>query len=127
MTEQLLSALWHWVPLVGAYVISILVLLVFWVALHHLLLSLRRVDRNLLWLNGLFLMILAFVPAPTALIGQYPQATAGSVLYGVVLELAGLSFSAMRVYVTRHGSLLHEAVPAGAAQAGLGTTLPRNA
>jgi uncharacterized membrane protein len=115
LDDQLLAALWHALPLVGAYAVSFMVLLVFWVAHHQLIHSLRRVDRNLLWLNGLFLMILAFVPAPTALIGEYPNAVAGSVLYGAVLALAGLSFAAMRVYITRHGALLHEAIPAAAA------------
>jgi uncharacterized membrane protein len=79
-------------------------------------LSVRRVDRNLLWLNDLFLMVLAFVPAPTALIGEYPDAPLGSVVYGVVMAMAGLSFLAMRAYVTHHGSLLCEAIPPAAAR-----------
>jgi uncharacterized membrane protein len=116
LDAQLLSALWHAVPLVGAYAVSFLVLLVFWVAHHHLLHSLQRVDRNFLWLNGLFLMILAFVPAPTALIGSYPGTVVGSVLYGVVLALAGLCFLAMRAYATVHGQLLHHELPARAAR-----------
>ena len=116
LDAQLLNALWHALPLVGAYVVSFMVLLVFWVAHHHLLHSLQRVDRNFLWLNGLFLMVLAFVPAPTALIGSYPGATAVSVLYGVVLALAGLSFLAMRAYATAHRELLHHALPAEAAR-----------
>jgi uncharacterized membrane protein len=116
LEAQLLAALWHAMPLVGAYAVSFMVLLVFWVAHHQLMHSVRRVDRNLLWLNGLFLMILAFVPVPTALIGEYPSAVAGSVIYGAVLALAGLSFAAMRVYITEHGALLHEAIPAAAAR-----------
>jgi uncharacterized membrane protein len=116
LEAQLQDALWHALPLVGAYVVSFMVLLVFWVAHHQLMHSVRRVDRGLLWLNGLLLMILAFVPAPTALIGEYPGAAAGSVLYGAALALAGLAFLAMRVYITQHGALLHEAVPAAAAR-----------
>jgi len=116
LNAALMSAMLHALPLVGAYVVSFLVLLVFWVSHHHLLHSLKRVDRRLLWLNGIFLMILAFVPAPTALIGEYPDAPAGTVLYGVVLALAGLSFMWMRSYATRHGALLHEAIPATAAK-----------
>lgn len=116
LDRALLAAMWHALPLVGAYAVSFLVLLVFWVAHHHLLHGLKRVDRNFLFLNGLFLMVLAFVPAPTALVGEYPGARSGSVLYGVVLALAGIAFFAMRGYVTRHGSLLHEAIPETAAR-----------
>jgi uncharacterized membrane protein len=123
LEDQLLAALWHALPLVGAYVVSFMVLLVFRVAHQQLMHSLRRVDRNLRWLNGLFPTIPAFVPAPTALIGEYPNAVAGSVLYGVVLEMAGLSLAAMRVYITRHGALLHEAIPAAAARQAVRTGL----
>jgi uncharacterized membrane protein len=116
LNAQLLQAMARALPLVGAYVVSFLVLLVFWVSHHHFLHSLKRVDRRLLWINGLFLMLLAFVPAPTALIGEYPGASAGTVLYGVVLALAGLAFVWMRAYATRHGALLHEAIPPEAAR-----------
>jgi uncharacterized membrane protein len=66
LDAQLLEALWQALPLVGAYGVSFMVLLAFWVAHHHLLHSMQRVDRNFLWLNGLFLMMPAFVPADAA-------------------------------------------------------------
>lgn len=113
---QLRHAIAHALPVVGAYVLSFLVLLVFWVAHHHLLHTMRRVDRNFLWLNGVFLMLLAFVPVPTALIGEYPSARSGSVLYGAALAAAGLAFVALRGYATHHGRLLHEAMPEAAAR-----------
>jgi uncharacterized membrane protein len=37
VNTQLQAALWHALPLVAAYVVSFMVLLVFWVARHHLL------------------------------------------------------------------------------------------
>ena len=109
----------HALPLVLAYVASFAVVLVFWVAHHHFFHSLKRVDRNLLWFNGLFLMVLAFVPAPTALVGEYPSARPGTIVYGAVLGLAGLAFNLMRRYATRHGALLHEAITPDAAAKGL--------
>lgn len=116
LEQQLLAALWHALPLVGAYVVSFMVLLVFWVAHHQLLHSLRGVDRNTLWLNGVFLMILAFVPAPTALVGEYPSARAATLIYGLVLALAGLCFSALRIHVTHRAMLLHASIPAEVAR-----------
>jgi len=109
---QLAMAMAHALPLVGAYAMSFVVLLVFWVSHHQLLHSMQKVDRPFLWLNGLFLMVLAFVPVPTALVGEYPQAPGGSVLYGSVMALAGLCFFAIRVYATHHAQLLHESIPA---------------
>jgi len=109
---ELLAAMARAAPTVIAYAASFVVVLVFWVAHHHLLHSLTRVDRNLLWLNGLFLMLLAFVPAPTAVIGQYPEATSATVLYGGVLALTGLGFVLMRGYATLRPGLMHTAIPA---------------
>ena len=110
LDAQLLAAMVHAAPTVVAYAASFIVVLVFWVAHHHLMHSLARVDRNLLWLNGLFLMVLAFVPAPTAVIGQYPDARSATVLYGAVLALPGLTFVLMRWYATMQPGLMHEAI-----------------
>ncbi|HUP05779.1 MAG TPA: TMEM175 family protein [Caldimonas sp.] len=104
------NALLQAFPLVLAYVLSFTVLLVFWVAHHHLLHSLKRVDRNVLWLNGLFLMVLAFVPAPTALMGEHPRLAGAAVIYGLVLTLAGLSFFGLRWYATGRAALIDRAI-----------------
>lgn len=113
---QLLEAMEHALPLVAAYAVSFLVLLVFWASHHRFLHSLQKVDIPFLWLNGLFLMVLAFVPVPTAVLGEYPQASLSSVLYGTVMAMAGLCFMAMRIYATRHGQLLHENIPSEASR-----------
>jgi uncharacterized membrane protein len=84
-------ALGHAMPLVGAYAVSFMVVLVFWVAHHHFFHSLAGVDRNLLWLNGMFLMVLAFVPAPTALLGEYSSSHVATAVHGGVMALADLT------------------------------------
>jgi uncharacterized membrane protein len=108
--ELLYAAMAHALPTVAAYAASFIVVLVFWTAHQHLMHSLVRVDRNLQWLNGLFLMVLAFVPAPTAIIGQYPQTKGATVLYGAVLALSGLAFALMRWYATARPGLMHESI-----------------
>jgi uncharacterized membrane protein len=63
-----LLGLW---PKYLSYVISFVVILSFWVAHHSIFGAIRRYDRNLIWLNSLFLMCVAFLPFPSALFGQY--------------------------------------------------------
>jgi uncharacterized membrane protein len=98
------AALTDLVPTIVAWVISFVFVLVFWVAHHYLFNSLQKVDRGLLWLNGLFLLFMSFVPFPTALAGEYPATSPPLVLLSGTMLGAAASFSAMRLYVLRgHG------------------------
>jgi len=45
-----------------SYVLSFVIVCIWWVAHHHLFHVLKRSDRGLLWLNSLFLLWLAFIP-----------------------------------------------------------------
>ena len=51
------------------YVISFIVLAIFWIAHHLLFHFVRHVDRRLLWINMLFLLLVTFVPFSTDLLG----------------------------------------------------------
>src|SRR5262245_32814164 len=59
-------------PFFLSYALSFGIICIWWVAHHHFFASLTRSSRALLWLNSLFLFWLAFVPFPTALLGNYP-------------------------------------------------------
>ncbi|MBB6734601.1 TMEM175 family protein [Cohnella zeiphila] len=89
-------------PLVLSYIISFLVLIVWWMSHHQLLHGVRSVDRRTILLNGAFLMCIAFVPYPTALIGRYPGLVFPSVLYGIVGLFCGLSYYGLYHHVLRN-------------------------
>jgi uncharacterized membrane protein len=103
---ELRAGLVHLLPKVGAYVISFLVLAVWWVSHHHLIEQVKNVDRGLLWLNNLFLLALAFIPFPTALMGEYPRQPEGAVIYGLTCTAAGAAFFGMRVYAANRPEML---------------------
>jgi uncharacterized membrane protein len=107
------AALAALVPKIAAWVISFVFVLVFWVAHHYLFNSLQKVDRGLLWLNGLFLLFMSFVPFPTALAGEYPASTPPLVILSGTMLGAAASFSAMRLYVMRgHGLIASDEMSA---------------
>src|SRR6516165_7656281 len=54
-----------------AYIISFVLVCVWWVAHHNLFHVLKRSDRGLLWLNSLFLLWLAFKAFSTALLVDF--------------------------------------------------------
>jgi uncharacterized membrane protein len=111
--RELRPALVHLLPKLAAYVISFLVLAVWWVSHHHLIEQVKTVDRGVLWLNNLFLLALAFIPFPTALMGEYPRQPEGAVIYGLTCTLAGLTFFALRAYAgSKPALLVHESAAA---------------
>jgi uncharacterized membrane protein len=81
-----------------SYILSFAIVCIWWVAHHHLFHILKRSDRGLLWLNSLFLLWLAFIPFPTALMGDFPGERVSVMCYGTVTTLAGVSFCLMRYY-----------------------------
>src|SRR5258706_4122462 len=93
-------------PTFLSYALSFAIVCIWWVAHHSFFALLTKSDRGLLWLNSLFLFCLASVPFPAALLGDYPNQRIAVVCYGVVMALAGLSFSTMRFYAFYVGKLI---------------------
>jgi uncharacterized membrane protein len=109
-------------PAYLAYVTSFLTIGGVWLTHHALFTRLRHVDDVLLRLNLLLLMLVAFLPFPTALLAEALQtshsaerwAVAVYALTGAAIE--GLIWAAQR-YADAHPALLTEpAAPAGALQ-----------
>jgi uncharacterized membrane protein len=98
---QALLAQW---PSYLTYATSFGTIGIIWVNHHSLFVHVRRVDRSLLFLNLLLLMTVSVIPFPTAVLGRY--VTAGDdghwagALYGGVMVLMSLAFSALWLHVT---------------------------
>ena len=90
-----LLGLW---PKYLSYVISFLVILTFWMAHHSIFSHLRSYDRSLMWLNSLFLMCVAFLPFPSALLGEYGDQQLVVVIYAASLGITRLLLSAVWWY-----------------------------
>jgi uncharacterized membrane protein len=99
------AALRQQIPMIGAWVLSFFFVLVFWVAHHYFFKQLEKVDRGILWLNGLFLLAISFTPFPTALLGLYPSLSASSTLLASAMFVSASAFTLMRWYATRHAKL----------------------
>ena len=52
-----------------SYVLSFVVILMYWMAHHSTFKAIKRYDKLLIWLNSLFLVCIAFLPFPTSLLG----------------------------------------------------------
>jgi uncharacterized membrane protein len=102
-----------WPSYVG-YLTSFLTIGVMWINHHYVFELIARVDRTMLLLNTLLLMMIAFVPFPTAVLAQFIQtdgARAAAFLYGATLTLTAITFFAWWRYASAGRRLIDEGVP----------------
>ena len=97
-------------PHFSIYVISFLICTVAWIAHHEFIHDLDHVDSRLLWLNSLYLMWIAFLPFPTALLGNHPEQPVAVAVYGSICAVTCLSFSAVRWYASFRGGLMKKGI-----------------
>jgi uncharacterized membrane protein len=109
-------------PVFLAWLISFAFVLVIWVNHHYLFDQIERTDRALMWLNGLLLFGISFVPFPTALAGEYFLGRPGLVLLSAAMFVISTSFSALRWYADVAG-LTHAHVSAALRRARLRRSL----
>ena len=86
-------------PHILSYITSFIVIGVLWINHHALFHLLKRVDRTALAINLLLLMCVAFIPYPTALIGEFGSSLPVVVFYGLSLALTGFVYNALWFYV----------------------------
>src|SRR5262245_55998378 len=72
-----------------AYVISFVMLGVYWVGHHNQYHYIRRTDRSVLWINIFFLMGVSLIPFSTGLLGQFPEERTALGVYGLNLIMVG--------------------------------------
>lgn len=113
---ELWRAVARLLPMIGAWVVSFLFVLVFWVSHHYLFASLAKVDRGVLWLNGLFLLFISFTPFPTALQARYPGTAPAAFMLSMAMLLTASSFSLLRWYACFRAGLLRPGISGLAAR-----------
>src|ERR1700745_3951281 len=101
----MIQALLALAPRFSIYVISFLICTVAWVSHHELIHDVDCVASRLLCLNNLYLMWIAFLPFPTALLGHHPDQPVAVALYGAVCAITCLSSSVLRWYASLGGRL----------------------
>jgi uncharacterized membrane protein len=84
------QALLDLIPSYVGFVVSFVVLGRFWVAHHTVLGMLKAANPKLVWSNLLLLLVVAFMPFPTAIVSHYVQLRVGVGFYTGWLVLLGL-------------------------------------
>jgi uncharacterized membrane protein len=97
-------------PIIYGYVLSFLILAVFWIRHHNIFHFISRVDGAFLWLNLVFLLTIGFIPFSTELLGRFPLVREAVILYGANLFSTALCLQALWRYALRWKLITHDAL-----------------
>jgi uncharacterized membrane protein len=93
-------------PELTAWVISFLLTGMYWVWHRDLFTQVRAVNRDVVWLNLLFLLPSSLIPFAASVLSEYPREPIALRLYGLVLMAVALLRFALYAYLMRHPDLL---------------------
>ena len=77
-----------------SFFISFFVIGLFWMSYHRVFEYIHTYDSGLIWINLVFLFLVAFVPFPTIVLGRFPAELPSVVLYAAIM----VSLSLVRIW-----------------------------
>lgn len=98
---ELRHALMSAIPQLIPYVTSFATIGVIWLNHHAMFHSVQRVEHTTLTLNLLLLLVVAFIPYPTAVLSRYGALPSSAFLYGCVLTLLGVTYSVLWLHIAK--------------------------
>ena len=94
-----LEGLREMLPSLLSYVLSFLMLGIFWSNHHHMLHAVSRINGKILWANLHLLFWLSLVPATTNWMGDHHRTATPTAAYGLVLLMAALAYSILQLVI----------------------------
>jgi uncharacterized membrane protein len=107
--DKLKQALVDELPTLAAYATSFATIGVMWLNHHRLYSHIKRTDTGLLLLNILLLLVIVFIPVPTALVAEYLvhlDQHAAALLYSGTMVILAVCFNLLWRYASYHNRLL---------------------
>jgi uncharacterized membrane protein len=102
----LAQALKESLPRIAAYVLSFAIIGLYWISHLRSFELIAKVDGAVFWINLLLLLLVSFIPFPTALLGRYPNEALPIVIYGLTLIACNAVGLGLMAYLLRHPHLL---------------------
>jgi TMEM175 potassium channel family protein len=98
-TPASLGKMW---PIFFAYVLSFIIIAIYWVNHHHLIHLVTRVDSVILWANINQLFWISLIPWVTVYLGDNHALPFPVALYAAVSTAGAISFFLLRASIARH-------------------------
>jgi uncharacterized membrane protein len=83
------------------YLTSFATIGIIWLNHHTMFHEVNHVERGTLILSLLLLLVVSFIPYPTAVLGRYGALRSSTVLYGIVLTLLGITYTLLWRHIIR--------------------------
>jgi uncharacterized membrane protein len=100
---DIIAALRATLPSIFAYVLSFATIGLYWLSHWRRWRYIARVNERLVGLNLLLLGLIAFIPFPTALIGEQGDHASVVIVYALALSAAGIAGPVTWLYAWRNG------------------------
>ena len=98
-TPASLGRMW---PTFFAYVLSFIIIAIYWVNHHHLIHLVTKVDSVILWANMNLLFWISLIPWVTVYLGDNHALPFPVALYAAVSTVGAISFYMLRASIARH-------------------------
>lgn len=106
------SVLTHWGSFL-AYFIGFVTIMICWINHHTAFEYIRKVDINLMWINGFLLFVVTFTPFPTAVLAEYIATESSTALafFGFNYFLIAVAANGICSYAYNHHLINEEDRP----------------
>jgi uncharacterized membrane protein len=109
--ERLPGVIFAMMPIFVTYLLTFLVIAIYWIFHHRMLNLVVRIDKPFLWMNIYFLLFISFIPFPAALLGTYTSETFSFIFYiGSMIAVSCLAML-MLGYSSGKSGLIKDGVP----------------
>lgn len=95
------AGLWAVAPQIGIYLMSFVIIGIYWINHHELVSRAKSIDYAILWANLIFLLALSLIPYSVDYLGMKDFDLVSTLFYDVLLLLAGAAFFLLRRSVMR--------------------------
>jgi uncharacterized membrane protein len=118
-TADLPSELWDLLPSLASYALAFALVGRYWILHHGLFEVLRGFDGVVMWLNLVFLALIALMPFATDLMDTYDRVPEAQAVFGALLGFAALTHWGMKTYTLRRGFIRDESARAAQMEGGV--------
>jgi TMEM175 potassium channel family protein len=98
-------------PQILAYALSFFIIARNWLGHHRMFKIIRRIDGRLIALNLAVLGLIALVPFPTDVYGNYPQERPALIVYCVAISAPSIAAAVMFRYAAQGNRLIDASIP----------------
>lgn len=94
------EALVELIPKILVFALAFYLVLIKWMAHRRIFRMIQRYDTPLLWLNNVFLLLIAFMPVPSGILGRYPSEPLALAFFGLTQLVTTLVQAVLFQYAT---------------------------